>query len=215
MSTSNLLIHPITGKTQHRVCGRDGKLLNKLQLANELPKFIHAELVDIPFYDDSMQGHNTALITPEARAKTQVSMVADFIKDQSNLSLLRSLWARVSSFTNYQATLCDFDWGEERLSVSLTPLGFSTGSPVGLIQAINHFPYFTRGVQHCFRFDSLALLTLMHKQSYSVFGRIDFSVLRSLLISLGSSLGEPWMLKSPCLTSVSCLCIYQMGEGFI
>ena len=116
-------VDPISGKIQHRVRGRDGKLLDKLKLADELPKFIHAELVDIgerfPFYVDFMNGHTTALITPEARAKTQIFIVAYFIKTQGDLSLLRNLWARISSFTNYQASLFDFDWGEERLTVSI------------------------------------------------------------------------------------------------
>ena len=122
-------VDPITGKIQHRVRGRNGKLLNKLKLADELPKFIHAELLDkgerFPFYDDLMKGHTTALVTPEARAKTQICIVADFIKTQGDLSLLRNLWARVSSFTNYQASLCDFDWGEERLTVSIHAVGSS------------------------------------------------------------------------------------------
>ena len=34
-------VDPITEKIQHRVRGRDGKFLNKLKLADELPKFIH------------------------------------------------------------------------------------------------------------------------------------------------------------------------------
>ena len=38
----------------------------------------------------------------------------------------------------------------------------------------------------------------MHKTSYSVFGHIDFfSVLKSLVISLGSSLQEDWVQRSP------------------
>ena len=93
-----------------------------------------AELVDIgerfPFYDDFMKGHTTALVTPEARDKTQICFVADFIKTQGDLSLLRNLWARVSSFTNYQASLCDFDWGEERLTVSIHTVGSSLVSLV-------------------------------------------------------------------------------------
>ena len=77
-----------------------------------------------------MKGHTTALVTPEARAKTQICIVADFIKTQGDLSLLRNLWARVSSFTNYQASLCDFDWGEERLTVSIHTVGSSLVSLV-------------------------------------------------------------------------------------
>ena len=38
---------PITGKIQHRVRGGNGKILSKVELAKELPKFIHVELVDI------------------------------------------------------------------------------------------------------------------------------------------------------------------------
>ena len=49
-------VHPVTGKVQHRVRGRNGRVLTKIELAKELPHFIHAELVDIgerfPFYDD-------------------------------------------------------------------------------------------------------------------------------------------------------------------
>ena len=38
---------PITGKVQHRVRGANGKILTKMELANELPFFINEELVDI------------------------------------------------------------------------------------------------------------------------------------------------------------------------
>ena len=58
-------IDTISGKVQHRVRGRNGKVLTKIELAKELPKFIHAELVDIrerfPFYDDFIKGSPTAL----------------------------------------------------------------------------------------------------------------------------------------------------------
>ena len=37
----------VTGKIQHRVRGRNGKILNKSELAHELPKFIHTELIDV------------------------------------------------------------------------------------------------------------------------------------------------------------------------
>ena len=116
-------IDSISGKIQHRVRGRNGKVLIKIELPNELPKFFHAKLVDIgerfPFYDDFLKGSSTALVTPDSRAKTQICLISDFIQTQGDLSLLRNLWARISSITNYQATLCDFDWGEERLTVSI------------------------------------------------------------------------------------------------
>ena len=105
---------PITLKTQHRVRGRNGKILSKIELAKELPKFIHMELVDIgerfPFYEDFIRGRTTSLITPESRARTQLGMVADFIQSHGDIAILRSMWAKISSITDHQASLCDFDW---------------------------------------------------------------------------------------------------------
>ena len=57
-------VDPVTNKLQHRVRGRNGKLLSKIELARELPKFIHTELVDtgkrFPFYHDFVEGRTTA-----------------------------------------------------------------------------------------------------------------------------------------------------------
>ena len=48
-------VDPVSGKVRHRVRGRIGKVLTAIELAKELPKFIHTELVDVgerfPFYD--------------------------------------------------------------------------------------------------------------------------------------------------------------------
>ena len=101
--------------------GRNGKLLTKIELARELPKFMHAELVDtgerFPFYHDFIEGRTTALVTPESRAKTQLRIVGDFIQRQGDFFVLRSLWSSISSLTDHQASLCDFDWGDERMTV--------------------------------------------------------------------------------------------------
>ena len=114
---------PVTLKTQHRVRGRNGKILSKMELAKELHKFMNVELVDIgerfPFYEDFVRGRSTPLITPESRARTQLNMVADFIQSHGDIAILRSMWAKISSFTDHQASLCDFDWGEDRMTVSI------------------------------------------------------------------------------------------------
>ena len=116
-------VDPVSGKVQHRVRGANGKILTKIELANQLPKFIKAELVDIgerfPFYEDFIRGTTTALVTQEARVKAQLCLVGDFIKTLGDLSVLRNMWARMGAFTNHQATVCDFDWSEERMSVSI------------------------------------------------------------------------------------------------
>ena len=81
-------VDPFTGKVQHRVCSRNSKIVTKIELAKELTKFIHVELIDIgerfPFYKDFIKGSTTALVTPSSAP----------------------------------ATFCDFDWGEERLTVN-------------------------------------------------------------------------------------------------
>ena len=110
-------VDPVTNMLQHRVRGRNGKLLTKIELARELPKFIHAELVDTGERFPFTEGRTTALVTPESRAKTQLRIVGDFIQRQGDFSVLRSLWSSISSLTDHQASLCDFDWGDERMTV--------------------------------------------------------------------------------------------------
>ena len=71
-----------------------------------------------PFYEDFIEGRTAPLNTPESRARTQLCIVGDVVLNQGDLSVLRHLWARVSSFTDHQAVLCDFDWGEEQMTAS-------------------------------------------------------------------------------------------------
>ena len=115
-------VDPVTGKSQHRERGRKGKILSKVELAQELPKFIHTELVDVgqrfPFYED-LKGSTTALVTPQSRSITPICLIGEFIQRQGDLSVLRNLWSRVGYFTDYQAALHDFDWSEERITVSI------------------------------------------------------------------------------------------------
>ena len=117
-------VDPVSGTIQHRVRGRNGKILSKIELARELPKFIHKELIDIgerfPFYDDFIRGRTTTSVTPESRARTQLCLIGEYIPKHGDLSVLRRMWAMISSFTDYQAALCDFDWGEERVTVSIS-----------------------------------------------------------------------------------------------
>ena len=79
-----------------------------------------------------------------------------------------------------------------------------SGCPVEFAKTIDQSEYFSQGVQSCFRFGQLSLARLMHKASYSVFGKIDFFlVLQALMVSLGGSLTEDWVMRCPELTNVS------------
>ena len=116
-------VDPVTGKVHHRVRGRNGKILSKAELAQELPHFIHTELIDVgerfPFYEDYLRGNTAALVTPQSRDRTQIHLIGDFIQRQGDIAVLRNLWSRVGSFTEYQAAFRDFDWSEDRIMVSI------------------------------------------------------------------------------------------------
>ena len=111
----------VSGKVQHRVRGRNGKILSKKELADELPKFIHIELVDAgernPFYEDYLQGHTTAPISPQSRLRTQICLLGDFVQSSGDLGLLRKLWARVGSYTEFRTAFQDFIWNEDHIMV--------------------------------------------------------------------------------------------------
>ena len=115
-------VHSVSGKVQHRVRGRNGKILSEIELAKEMRHFMHVELVDIgerfPFHDDFIKGTSTTLVTPESRAKTQIHLIGNFVQQLGDIGMLRKLWSQIGSLTNYQISYCDFDWGEERISVS-------------------------------------------------------------------------------------------------
>ena len=115
-------VDDVTGKVHHRVRGRDGKILNKSDLAQELPKFIHTELVDVgerhPFYEDYLKGHSSAPVTPQSRLQAQICLLGDFVQDSGNIAILRRLWARAGSYTGFQSAFQDFDWSEDHIMVS-------------------------------------------------------------------------------------------------
>ena len=116
-------VDDVSGKVQHRVRGRDGKILNKSDLAQELPRFIHTELVDVgerhPFYEDYLKGHSSAPVTPQSRLQAQICLLGDFVQDSGNIAILRRLWARAGSYTGFQSVFQDFDWSEDHIMVSL------------------------------------------------------------------------------------------------
>ena len=134
---------PVCGKTQHRVRGRNGKILSKMERAKELSKFIHVELVDVgerlSFYEDFVKGITTAAVIPESRTRRQLCLVGYFIHANGDLSILRNLWSRVGSYTNHQAALCEFDCGEERFSVNI--VSYSVSLRISLALAIPFCPF--------------------------------------------------------------------------
>ena len=79
----------------------------------------------------------------------------------------------------------------------------SSGASYNLVQMLDLAAFSRHGVQRPTLFDDIAIKKLMHKDSYSVFGRIDFfSVLQYLVICLSSSLQMEWTLFTPELAKV-------------
>ena len=78
-----------------------------------------------------------------------------------------------------------------------------SGSTLETIQLVDNSPYSKYGLQRPLRFEDFSIARLMHRESYSVFGRIDFhSVLRYLIVFLGGCLDCDWTLMTPVLAKV-------------
>ena len=61
-----------------------------------------------------------------------------------------------------------------------------SGCTADLVWKVDGVAGFAKVVQCCFRFERGSLARMLHKPSYSIFGRIDFfSVLQALMVSLG------------------------------
>ena len=85
---------------------------------------------------------------------------------------------RLLGLTQAEVSLVSFVMG----AISTAPNMIScTGSTFRTIQLLDQWLYTRYGLQSPPRFEELDLKTLMHRKSYSIFGRIDFfSVLQTL-----------------------------------
>ena len=80
-----------------------------------------------------------------------------------------------------------------------------SGSTLETVQTVDNSPFNKHGLQRPLRFADFSIAKLMHKESYSVFGRIDFhSVLKYLIVFLGGCLDQDWTLLTPVLAKVGC-----------
>ena len=71
------------------------------------------------------------------------------------------------------------------------------------VQTVDNSGVFQHTLQSPFRLESVNLQSIMHKDSRSVFSRIDFfSVLQAIIVSLGGSLSLSWTLDCPELSNV-------------
>ena len=116
-------IDPHTKAVQHQVRGKDGKILTPYQLEQELKYFIDAELVDIgeklPFYHEFMAGAQHMTSSPDNRARVTISILGHYLPTFGDIRALRGLWKDIGVVVNHQALFKDFNWGKERLSVSI------------------------------------------------------------------------------------------------
>ena len=113
---------PITGNVSHYVRGKKGNLLENLELELEVPKLIDEDLVELgdirPFNEDFKAFREN--VTPSgSRNYSQLCLLGVFLKRGGDIAMLRSIWINVGTFTNHQSLFADFDWSEERLTVSI------------------------------------------------------------------------------------------------
>ena len=128
---------PVTGTVRHNVKGKDGRLLTPYELELENPKFKDVPLVDIgeklPFYDEVMAGKDHMTSSSESRARVQISILGHFLPSFGDIGSSRSLWRDIGVVVNHQVLFSDFNWGKERLSVSIG-LNVSNSFP-GFVEA--------------------------------------------------------------------------------
>ena len=114
---------PVSQIVTHFVRDKKGNLLSSFELELELPNFIDEELVEIgdklPFYEDFKASRES--ITPNrSRDFTQLCLIGDYLKGAGDIASLQRIWTNVGTFTNHQSMFADFDWSEERMTVSMS-----------------------------------------------------------------------------------------------
>ena len=84
-----------------------------------------------------------------------------------------------------------------------------------LVLLLDECPRFTLAVQSRKRFEEISLQKILHKKSYSVFGRTDFyAVIKFIVVCLGGSLDLEWILVTPELAGVSVTNVLVLDISF-
>ena len=116
-------IDPVKGTTRHLVRGITGRLLTESEVEREYPHFADAELVSLgpsfPYYHEFMSGGGPLASSETEMLRVQLSVFLKFVPSNGNLSFLRSFWDDVGTAVNHQTSFVGYDWGAERLSVSI------------------------------------------------------------------------------------------------
>ena len=73
----------------------------------------------MPFYEDDMAGQQHCATTPDSKFRAQICVLGYFLPIFGNLSVLRRLWAPLGAAMGQEAAFLGFNWGKERLSVSI------------------------------------------------------------------------------------------------
>ena len=115
---------PNTKTVHHQVRRKDWKILTRNQLELELPNFIGVPLVDIgekfSFYEEFMAGSQHMASSSANRARVQISVLGQNIPSFGDIRALGGLWKDIGVVVNHQAWFADFNWGKERITVSIS-----------------------------------------------------------------------------------------------
>ena len=77
---------------------------------------------NLPFYEDLKASRDS--VTPNnSRNYSQLCLIDDCLIRGRDFALLRGIWTNVGTFTNTKSLFADFDWSEERMTVSIYEIG--------------------------------------------------------------------------------------------
>ena len=111
----------VSKTSTHFVCDKKGNITDKFELELELPKFIDEELVELgkkfPFYENFKATRDSST-SNGSRNYSQLCLVGDYLKTSGDLVTLRGIWTKVGTFKKHQSWFSDFDWSEEKMTVS-------------------------------------------------------------------------------------------------
>ena len=115
--------NPISGKTVYEVRDKYGRVLDPYQLAQELPKFIDAPLVELgpkfPFYDEVINEDTEPAVDIEHDTHSQLALIATFLVRGGDFSILQHLWTRIGLSGGHQEQIATYDWSRRRIIVSI------------------------------------------------------------------------------------------------
>ena len=75
----------------------------------------------MPLYEEFLAEQQHVATTPDNKVRVQTCLLGSFLPCSvfSNISAFRGFWDKLESAMGHETSFLGFDWGKERLSVSI------------------------------------------------------------------------------------------------